>query len=125
MYADVELDLIGWLVPQFSGSRLCSELPNSLVGDTIQVVQFGGPTDDIPFAEFNVDIDVYSLTRARSRQLAREVQQAVMYALPGTKIAGSIYLSASTISAPSWAPYDNTSVRRTTATYRIRTHNPI
>lgn len=125
MYADIEKILVGWLAPRFPTARLCTELPNTLAGDTIQVVQFGGAADEIPFADATVDIDTYALTRLQARVLSEQVRHAVMYDLPGTKVDGAIVLSAFNFSAPSWAPHDNTTVRRMNAAYRIRTHNPI
>lgn len=124
-YLDVEKVLITWLAQRFPSVRLCAELPNTLAGDTVQVVQFGGAADDIPFAEASVDIDAYALTRQQAKTLAQDVQHAVMYELPGLKADGGVVLSAANITAPSWAPYDNTTVRRMTSSYRIRTHNPI
>jgi hypothetical protein len=125
MYIDVERGLIGWLAERFPAARLCAELPNTLTGDTIQVVQYGGRADDVPFADALVDVDYYALTRLGSRQGAEAVRHALMYELPGQELGGGILLSVSNISAPSWAPHDNTSVRRTTAAYSVRTHNPI
>ena len=125
MYVDVEKGLIDWLAAHFPSARVCAELPAELPAQTIQVVRFGGGRPSVPFDEANVDIDCYAATREQARVLAEQVCSAVMYVLPGYKANGAIYLSADCFSAPSWAPYDNTNVRRMTAAYRLRTHNPI
>lgn len=123
-YGDIELLLTDWLASQLS-VRTCTELPATLTGDIVQVVRFGGTRPNIPFDLAHVDVDAFSATRASSRNLAERVCTALMYSLPGYSASGVRFLSAEPISAPSWAPYDNTSVRRSTAAYLIRTHNPI
>ena len=125
MYVDVEKVLIGWLAEHFPDSRVCAELPNTLPARTIQVVRFGGGRPSVPFDEANVDIDSYAATRVEARTLAERVSDALMYELPGHSEDGAIFVAAECFSAPSWIPYDNTTVRRFTAAYRIRTHNPI
>lgn len=125
MYVDVEKALIGWLGEQFSTVRVCAELPADLPERTIQVVRFGGGRPSVPFDDANVDIDCYAPTRVAARDLAEQVSHAVMYALPRYATDGAIFISAACISAPAWAPHDNTNVRRMTAAYRIRTTNPI
>lgn len=125
MYVDVEKALIGWLADRFPNARVCAELPADLPELTIQVVRFGGGRPQIPFDEANVDIDVYGPNRVQARALAEQVSHAVMYSLPRYVADGAIFVAADCFSAPSWAPYDNTDVRRMTSTYRIRTHNPI
>jgi hypothetical protein len=125
MYVDVEKVLIGWLSDRFPAARVCAELPADLPEQTIQVVRLGGGRPAVPFDDANVDIDCYAGNRMAARDLAEQVSHALMYELPGHVADGAIFLAADCFSAPSWAPYDNTTVRRMTAAYRIRTHNPI
>lgn len=124
-YADVEALLVGWLAARFPTVRACTELPAALPPQTIQVVRFGGGPGAIPFDLAHVDIDCYAADRAGAHALAASVQAALMYALPGYSTNGSRVLSAECTSGPSWAPYDNTNVRRNTAAYQVRTANPI
>ena len=125
MYVDVEKALIGWLAVRFPTSRVCAELPADLPPLTIQVQRFSGGRPTVPFDIANIDVDCYAPDRVQVRELAEQVCHALMYALPRYVADGAIFLSADCFSAPSWAPYDNTSVRRMTAAYSIRTHNPI
>lgn len=124
-YGDVEQLLTGWLAGHLSGVRVCTELPATLPAQVVQVVRFGGTRPTIPFDLANVDVDCYTADRWSSHNLAEQVASLLMYTLPGTPLSGVTFLSAEPISAPSWAPYDNTNVRRTTAAYLIRSHNPI
>lgn len=125
MYVDVEKVLIGWLADRFPAARVCAELPADLPEFTIQVVRFGGGRPSVPFDDANVDIDCFAPTRIQARALAEQVCHALMYSLPGYAADGAKFLSAECFSAPSWAPWDNTTVRRMTAAFQIRTHNPI
>lgn len=125
MYADVEKILIGWLTVRFPGNRVAAELPADLTNPTIQVARFGGGRPTVPFDDANVDIDCYATSRVAAHTLAEQVSHALMYELPGHREDGALVVSAACFSAPSWLPYDNTTVRRYTAAYRIRTHNPI
>jgi hypothetical protein len=126
MYGDIEALLIDWLTPRFTGSRVCAELPATLPDSTIQVVRFGGGRPSVPFDLANVDIDCYGITRAAAHDLAEQVAHGLMFDLPGYWATdGTGVIGVACLSAPNWAPYDNTNVRRMTAAYQIRTHNPI
>jgi len=123
--ADVELLLHGWLVAQFPSARVARELPANL-GDVLPVIQpsrFGGSDDALTLDSANVDIDVYAADYATAASLAGQVRSAVRLHLPGYAASGAAVQSVSTISAPRWVPYDNTSLRRFTAAYRITIHS--
>lgn len=124
-YVDVEKTLVVWLATRFPSARSCTELPATLPPLVVQIQRFGGGRPEIPFDEATVDVDCYAPDRATARDFAEQVAHALMYELPGLKADGAIVLSAECLTAPSWAPYDNTNVRRITAAYLIRTHNPI
>ncbi len=123
-YADVEAVLVGWLGSEL-GVRVVTELPAILPAEIIRVSRFGGGRAEFPFDVASVDVDTFAATRRAAIQLGERVAFALMYDLPGLVSGGAIVLAAECVSAPSWAPYDNTNVRRSIASYRIRTHNPL
>jgi hypothetical protein len=125
VYGDIEALLVDWLTPRFTSSRLCTELPATLPESTIQVVRFGGGRPMVPFDLPSVDVDCYGQTRSAARGVAEQVAHALVFDLPGFVWAGVRVISVECVSGPSWAPYDNTNVRRLSAAYQIRTHNPI
>lgn len=123
-YGDIEKILTGWLASHLT-VRTCTELPATLPAEIVQVVRFGGGRPSIPFDDAHVDVDCYAADRSSAHDLAERVAQALMHDLPGFTSGQVTALSAECLSGPSWAPYDNTSVRRYTAAYLVRTHNPI
>lgn len=125
VYGDVEQITVAWLASRILDARTCTELPAILPAKTIQVVRFGGGRPGIPFDLANVDVDCYAADRATSKGLAERVAHALMFDLPGFTAGGTTVVSVECLSAPSWAPYDNTTVRRMTAAYQFRTHNPV
>jgi hypothetical protein len=126
-YGDIEAILIGWLAARYTDCRVCTELPAELPAKTIQVVRIGGaPENVIPFELPRVDVDVYAGDRAIARQLAAGLQWDLTFKLPGyTAGDGTRVVAVRCETGPAWAPYDNTAVRRMTATYEFRTHNPL
>lgn len=116
-----------WLATQFTDCRVVTELPANLasVVPLIQVVRFGGADEFITIDTANIDIDVFASSRTEARLISEEVRTAVRLYLPGYigYGAGGAVQSVTTISAPRWVPYDNTSLRRFTAAYRITIHS--
>ena len=69
-------------------------------------------------------VDCYGVDRSSAKRLAEDVSHALLFDLPGFRAGdGTLVVSVECLSAPSWAPYDNTTVRRMTAAYQFRTHN--
>ena len=123
-YGDIEQILVAWLAARFIDARVCTELPATLPSKTIQAVRFGGPRRSVPFDQPLVDIDCYGVDRSSAKRLAEDVSHALLFDLPGFRAGdGTLVVSVECLSAPSWAPYDNTTVRRMTAAYQFRTHN--
>ena len=123
--ADAETLVRGWLATQFpSPTRVVTELPADLGAvPTIQVTRFGGSDDWITLDAANIDVDTFAATRDASRSLAGQVRSALRLHLPGYAANGAAVQSVTTISAPRWVPYDNTSLRRFVASYRITIHS--
>ena len=125
--ASAESVVRDWLATQFTSPtyRVVTELSTKLADDLplIQVVRFGGSDADLTLDSANVDIDTFAATRDAARSLAEQVRSAVRLHLPGYANAGAAVQSVTTISAPRWLPYDNTSLRRFTAAYRITIHS--
>jgi hypothetical protein len=123
-YGNVE-QLMGRWLEGSTQIRTVSELPATLPDKVIQVVRFGGGRPEFPFDIANVDVDCYATTRQAANDLAEDVASRLMYDLPGQRLFGVLFVSVECLTAPSWAPYDNTTVRRMTAAYQVRTQNPI
>lgn len=123
MAVDLEKLLVGWLAPLVPDARVCTELPDTLPDLTVQITQLpGGVRPVVSFEDTRVDIDCYGLTRASAKQLADTVDQLITEELPGHVVSGVLIQSTSGFSA-AWTPYDNTDVRRMTATRVIRSQN--
>lgn len=115
---DVELLLVAWLNEQLSDVRVCAELPATLPAQTVRVNRIGGPrlyALDRP----TVVVDVFAGDRGAAFGLAQQVEDLLYLKLPGVPVNGAAVSHVATISGPSWAPYDNTGVRRVTATYQM------
>lgn len=112
----------GWLATHFTPTPVVTELPADLATliPLIQVVRFGGG-DDLPVLDTaHIDVDTFASTRDGARLLAEQVRAALRFQLPGQTAGGGFVAAVSTISAPRWVPYDNTTdLRRFVASYRI------
>lgn len=121
-----------WLATQFTSPtyRVVTELPSDLGAvPTIQVTRFGGSDEWLTLDSANIDIDCFDddhdgkTARENSRTLSEQVRTALRLHLPGYALNGAAVQSVTTISAPRWVPYDNTSLRRFVASYRITIHS--
>jgi GGDEF domain-containing protein len=120
-----ELLVRGWLAGQFAPIRVVTELPANLadVVPVIQVTRFGGSDDVIVLDNANTDVDTYAATREAALALAEQVRTALRLHLTGVSTGGGVVTGVTTISAPRVVPYDNTSLRRVVASYRITIHS--
>lgn len=127
MYAIAETVLTTWLKAAFPLARVVTELPANLatVVPCIQVTRFGGADDVITLDAAHIDIDCYTVDRTTARVLAEQVRTSLRLQLPGQIVAGGTVALVSTISAPTWTPYDNTALRRFVASYRVVIHSHV
>lgn len=124
--ADVESLLVPWLSTVL-GVRVVTDTPANLalVLPVVAVLRVGGPADDnLPELDFpTVSIDCYQMDRLSSLTLAGQVHTAIRQTLVNTvHTVGSqsvVIVKTQTVTGPSWRPYDDTSLRRIGATYRI------
>lgn len=120
-----------WLATQFpSPTRVVTETPADLgTAPTIQVTRIGGSDTFLTVDAANIDVDTFDddhdgkSARENARTLAEQVRTALRLHFPGYSLNGAAVQSVSTISAPRWVPYDNTSLRRFVASYRITIHS--
>ena len=124
--ADVEAMLIPWFAAVLS-VRAVTWLPADLASvlPIIQVARIGGGSDDnLPTFDFpTVSIDCFGADRAGGFALAASVDAAIRTTLPGTlhtvDAVSAVVTKTQTVTGPSWRPYDDPSVRRFGATYRL------
>jgi hypothetical protein len=128
---DAELLVRGFLVAQFPDPvRVVTELPADLGAvPTIQVARIGGQSPSLTMDAANVDVDYFDgphdglSARENAKAGALQVRTALLMHMQGYAANGGAVQSVAEISAPRWVPYDNTTLRRFTATYRITTHS--
>lgn len=122
-YADAELLLTGWIKTQ-RGVRCVTDLPADLTSlPIVQVVRFGGSDDELTVDTPNIDVDVFHNDRASAFTLAEQIRSDIRLRLPGYSANGAVVTGVETISGPKWVPYDNTSLRRVSASYRVAIHS--
>lgn len=122
-YPDVERLLVAWLNANLS-VRVLTDTPSNLekILPVVQVTRFGGADRAPGIDRAIVDVDCYGATRAAASQLAERVRYALLYRLAGSNYEHVAISDVSTLSGPSWRPYDNTALRRFGASYAITTH---
>lgn len=126
-YQSPERLLIGWLATEM-GVRVVAETPANLatVVPLLQVTGIGGSDFTPTFDSCNVDVDSYAASRGESEDLSNRARQALMFTLPRTilgGVGGAVVASVRTIMRPTWTPYDDTDLRRFTASYAVVLHS--
>jgi hypothetical protein len=124
--ADVEALLVPWLAAQVA-ARTVTELPADLdtIAPAVHVLRIGGPSDDdLPAFDMpTVSVDSYGIGRSAALTLAQAVDDAIRVVLPNTlhTLGGlsAVVTKTQTITGPSWRPYDDITLRRFGATYRL------
>lgn len=127
-FAGVERLLHDFLTADL-GVRVCTELPADLpdVLPLVQVQRIGGPTHDGDpyFSMPTVSIDCFEADRASATDLAHQVDLSLRRRLRGATVPGAVVTRVSTITGPSWRPWDDTTdVRRFGASYQLWIKTP-
>lgn len=123
--ADVEALLVPWLADTLNGLRVGTETPADLasVVPYVKLTVIGGTdNDDNPRFELaSVVTESFGSSRGAALDLAQQVKTAFRVTLPGTLLndASSVVTKTQTIALPGVIPYDNTSLRRVLASYRL------
>lgn len=110
-----------WLDDAFPDAKVSTETDTTL-GDNLPWIRVerGGGADKQYVIDFPlIDVDVFHSTRILARTLAEQVRDSLILTLPGKVVGPGNVRFAETILAPIWAPWDNTSLRRFTATYKL------
>lgn len=123
---DIEAVLVPWLAGEVT-ARTFTEIPADLqeITPAVHILRIGGPSDDnIPAFDMpTVSIDSYGIGRAAANDLALAADNAIRVALPNTLhtvgALTAVVTKTQTITGPSWRPYDDVTVRRIGATYRL------
>lgn len=122
-WPNVEAVLVAALGAFLDGPLVTTELDNDLLTElpVVQVHRVGGGDDGFRLDRPLVDVDVYAATRLDAATLAEQVRSYLLSlrgSITGTAVIGKV----STVSAPSWRPYQNTLLRRCGATYELYLH---
>jgi len=119
--AVAELVVRSYLAGQFPDVRVVTETPGNLANvlPCIEVNRFGGSDDIYTLDVANLDIDVFAASRADAYMLAEQVRTNLRLHAEGQEVDGALIAQVATLSAPKWVPYDNTTMRRISASYRI------
>lgn len=121
---NVEALLIPWLTSTLD-VRFVTDVPADLTADGAlplgRLLRVGGPSDDDSprFDLPTVSVDCFAATRAAAFDFAQDLDDAIRVTLPGLTLDGATVTRTQTVSGPSWRPYDNATVRRVGATYRL------
>ncbi|MFF3928282.1 hypothetical protein ACFYZP_08240 [Streptomyces hirsutus] len=120
---DVEAELVAWLKGQLS-VRVVTDLPANLgeIAPVVQIHRIGGDDDGIRLDRAIVDLDAFAPTRPAASQLMTRARGALLGKLRGVTTSTAVFTRARTISAPSWRPYENSTLRRFGSTFEIFCH---
>lgn len=123
-YCDVELLLITFITAKRS-VRCGVDTPADLTALPVVVVRRlpAGGDQTLTLDQAIVDVDVYHQDRASSRLLSEQIRSDLRLRLNGYTSGGGTVARVETAAAPGWVPYDNTALRKFTATYRITVHS--
>lgn len=110
-----------YLAGQFPTARVVTETPADMTGEppVIRVRRIGGSDTVYTLDVANLDVDTYAVGEPAAYDLAEQVRTSLRLHAEGQTVDGALIAEVATISAPKWVPYDNTALRRISATYRI------
>jgi hypothetical protein len=123
-FVDVELMLTTYIRTR-QGCTAAVDVPANLVAAVpVAVVRrIAGADTILTLDQAVVDVDVYAADRAAARLLSDQIRSDFRLHLSGYVFGGGVVAKVETSSGPVWVPYDNTNVRRYTATYRVTVHS--
>lgn len=122
-YVDVEKLLVGWFTAQTSDVRYCTELP-AVFETVLPVVRFsrsGGSDDpnavnlDVPI----VQVDLFHTDLTSAFTVAAETHRLLRGSLRGATVDGQTVGRVDANTSFRWLPWDNTTIRRLSATYTL------
>lgn len=118
---DSEALTVAWLKSAFPTVPVSTETDTTLQDDlpAIRVGQIGGIDVDYVIDEPLLMVDVFGASRAAAKTFAEQVRDSLILHMPGQHVGAGNVRSVRTIRAPSWTPWDNTSLRRYSATYQL------
>lgn len=118
-FADVEVELFGYLSTRYSSLRFSTSLPGQISQTTVRIKRISGANRDVLIDRAIVDIDVYSPTSEADASTQARAIQATLLAMTGTATSNGVVQRVMTINGPRWLPTDNQSLTRYGATYEI------
>lgn len=123
-FPDIEALLVGWLQGQFPAARVVTETPADLTGNLplVKVRRTSGDDDNVRLDRPVVDLDVFDTDVQAASALSAQIRDALLYTLPYAMPVGGTVTGVYTVVGPRWLPYDDTSVRRYQASYRLFAH---
>lgn len=122
-YVDVEALLVGW-APTVVSARCLTELPADLeaVLPVVQFSRYGGADNRPGLDTALIDVDAYGRDRAQAWALSEATRAGLRFNLVGRQLAGAVVTRVDTLAGPSARPYDDSTLRRFGASYRLTLH---
>lgn len=118
---DGEALLVQWLTTAFPTAKVRTETGPNLAGQlpTIRIGQVGGTDRDYKIDHPLFMVDVFHTDRPSAKAFAEQVRDSILLNLPGQHVGTGSVRATGTIRAPSWLAWDNTGIRRYSATYQL------
>lgn len=116
LMVDAEAWVATWLETQTAVITV-TETPAALTPPLLHVVRIGGPDDGLSMEFPTVSIHAFGVDRHTAKALALTARHA-LYSAIGQTWQGAVCVTVRTLAGPAWTPYDNTTLRRVTGTYR-------
>lgn len=119
---------MAWLPTQFPGVRVGTEVPGgdsfttAVANGFVRVTRIGGGRN-FALESPTVVLDSFRANRVDAKRFALSVVDAMFWRLPGVMIGGAVVTKVTEVSGASWAPWDDTDVRRFVSTVQIHLKN--
>lgn len=118
---DGEVLLVEWLTSAFPTAKVRTETTTNLAAEvpTIRIGQIGGTDRDYKIDHPLFMVDVFHSSRPLAKAFAEQVRDSIILNLPGQHVGSGSVRATGTVRAPSWLAWDNTGIRRYSATYQL------
>jgi len=114
-YPDLEVALSSWLKSQDLATDAGTVTP-SVIPDGFVRVTKGGGTDDTITDSSIIDVDVFHSSRGNAFDMSEAIRDALT---PRTRVGSAIIDRVRTGASPRQMPWDNTNIKRFSASYTI------